>query len=423
VAAGPRPIRIAIALAAFALAWPATACAETFALASNVEARGLIAGPFITGAGDVWESQSGVMLTNHTGVSSVLAPPDAPNWDNLVDLTWFGAGWWAQARPSGVFAGRIGGGLRELAPLGRCNPGSPQLPPAAAQYAITGEHLYALLPAACFSKASPDGGVVLDIDLHSHRTHVLAHVAGTLDYIAASGKYVAIAYTRRPAGAASGAAPNVRPQEPQLFVRVLDAATGELVNQVKPPHNLTFAQSNASGLQVDNHGDVLVGAGCCAASPGMLARVAQPAEITHWWWAKPRSSVGTEAELGRDAVLSDGRVAFLSHETGGAQDETIDVRDLLDGATSELVSFLGTASADGVALSGDTLVWAQQSTVLDVTSGPAAGGGSFTSCVPVELGPVELASVDLREIRSSPVLVTGAPIPPQYRNEPPCIEA
>jgi hypothetical protein len=260
--------------------------------------------------------------------------------------------------------------------------------------------------------------VVLEIDLRSRRRRVLARLAGTADYIAASGNYVAIAYTRRPAGAASGADPSAASQEPQLFVRVLDAATGAQVNQVKPPRTLTFAQRSASGLQVDDHGDVLVSAGCCGASPGMLAHVAQPAEITGWWWAKPRSSVGVEAELGRDAVLSDGRVAFLSQESGGAQDETIAVEDLLDGATSELVSFSGTASADGVALSGDTLVWAQHSTVVSVTT---TGGG--TSCTTVELGPVELESVDLREIRSSPVLVAGAPIPPQYANEPPCIEA
>lgn len=403
------------------LVWPAAPCAATFAT-SSVEARGLTAGPFITDAGDVWDSQSGVMLTNHTGVSSILAPADAPNWDNFVDLTWFGAGWWAQARPSGVLAGRIGGRLRKLALLSRCNPGSPKIPPATAQYAISAGHLYAMLPAPCFANARPDGGVVLEIDLRSRRRRVLARVAGTLDDIAASGKYVAIAYTRRPVGAASRADPNIRLGEPQLFVRVINAATGEQVNQVKPPRTLVFAQSNASGLQVDNHGDVLVTAGCCAA-PGMLAHVAQPAEITQWWWAKPRSSVGIEAELGRDAVLSDGRVAFLSHESGGAQAETIDVRDLLDGATSELVSFSGTASADGVALSGDTLVWAQQSTVVHVTTGAIAGGGSFTSCVPIELGPVELESAGLREVRTFPVRVAGAPIPPQYANEPPCIEA
>ena len=50
--------------------------------------------------------------------------PDAPNWDGFVDLAWFGRDWWAVARPSGVFAGRIGGPLRELPLLHKCNPGS-----------------------------------------------------------------------------------------------------------------------------------------------------------------------------------------------------------------------------------------------------------------------------------------------------------
>ncbi len=302
MAAGSRPIRIAIALAASMLVWPAAPCAATFAT-SSVEARGLTAGPFITDAGDVWDSQSGVMLTNHTGVSSILAPADAPNWDNFVDLTWFGAGWWAQARPSGVLAGRIGGRLRKLALLSRCNPGSPKIPPATAQYAISAGHLYAMLPAPCFANARPDGGVVLEIDLRSRRRRVLARVAGTLDDIAASGKYVAIAYTRR---SVARGIPS-RPEHPARRTTVLrarhqrrDGRTGQPVN---PPPTPGISQSNASGLQVDNHGDMLRDRPAAAQRPGCSRMSRNQIRSPNGDRQSRRSSVGIEAELGRDAVI------------------------------------------------------------------------------------------------------------------------
>jgi hypothetical protein len=86
------------------------------------------------------------------------------------------------------------------------------------------------------------------------------------------------------------------------------------------------------------------------------------------------------------------------------------------------VVFSGSAGPDGLALSGEDRAWAQQSTVFNVSGGPAAGGGSFEECKEVPLGPVELASLNLCDTPSPPVLVSGVPIPPQYANEPPCIE-
>jgi len=121
-------------------------------------------------------------------------------------------------------------------------------------------------------------------------------------------------------------------------------------------------------------------------------------------------------------VLSDGRVAFLSTDAGDPESMTIDVRNLLAGTTRTVVVFSGSVSANSLALSGNELAWVQQSTVVNVLSGTAPGGGSFESCTPVPLSPIELASLDLRDIPSSPVLVRGVPIPPQYANEPPCIE-
>jgi hypothetical protein len=400
-------------LAVLILAWPVAASAVLPAEGSSVDAPGLVAGPFITDAGLVWEGSDGVTLTDTAGSSSILAPPDAPNRDNLTDLAWFGQDWWVIARPSGVAAGRIGGPLRGLPLLRGCNPGSTTLTPDvdAEQYAVSGDHLYAALPSGCLPRRAAPFGELVDIDLRSHRWRVLAPMPGTLAYIAASGKYLALAYWRSPPRSTG---------ERRLFVRVLHAATGALVNQITPPASVGDVRANGiSGIQVDDHGDVLVTAGCCGSSPGQLAHVAQPPERRGWWWARAGSTVGHETHLGSDAVLSDGRVAFSSAEASGLERMTIDVTNLLAGTTQTVVVFSGSVSAYGLALSGDELAWAQQSTVLNVTVGPIAGGGS--SCVPVPLSPVELASVDLRET-SPPVLVTGVPIPPQYANEPPCIQ-
>jgi hypothetical protein len=409
-------IPVALVVAVLMLAEPVVASAVAPAENSSVDAPGLTAGPFITSAGLVWESSHGIVLTNSAGRSKVLARPDAPNWDNFADLAWFGREWWAVARPSGVFAGRIGGQLRALPLLRKCNPGSTSIKPGVlvTQYAVSGEHLYAALPSVCLARHGAPFGEVVDIDLRSRRWRVLAPMPGTLAYLAASGKYLALAYWRSPPR------PTV---ERRLFVRVLDAATGVLINQITPPPSSGgIGPNSVSGIQVDDHGNVLVTAGCCGASPGQLAHVAQPLERKGWWWARAGSTVGHETHLGSDAVLSDGRVAFLSTDAGSPEGMTIDVRNLLAGTTKTVVVFTGSVSANSLALSGNELARAQQSTVLNVVSGPAPGGGSFESCTPVALSPLELASLNLRDIPSSPVLVRGVPIPPQYTNEPSCIE-
>lgn len=399
------------------LAWPVSASAVLPADGSSVDAPGLTAGLSITGAGLVWESSAGVMLTNFADRSAVLAAPDAPNWDNAVDLAWFGPEWWVLARPSGVFAGRIGGSLRELPVLGKCNPGSTSLTGgvSAVQYAVSGEHLYVVLPSGCLARRAAPFGEVVDFDLRSRRWHVITPMPGTLDYMAASGKYLALAYWRDSPRSSA---------ERRLFVRVLDAATGALVNQITPPPNPGGVGPNsASGIQVDDYGDVLVTTGCCGAYPGQLAHIAQPAEIKGWWWASAGATAGHETQLGSDAVLSDGRVAYLSNDASNPQGMTIDVRNLLAGTTRTVVLFSGSAVANSLALSGNGLAWAQQSTVLNVVRGPTAGGGSFEECKDVPLSPPELASLDLRDVPSPPVVVSGVPIPPQYANEPSCIEA
>ena len=133
--------------------WPVAASARP--PTRDIDAPGLLSGPFITSRGLAWESRRGIMLTTATGRSTVLAPPDAPNWDGFDDMAWLGQNWWALARPSGVFAGRIGGALRELPSLRRCNPGSRRIPRSAVTYAVSDGHLYAALPAYCLPPAEP----------------------------------------------------------------------------------------------------------------------------------------------------------------------------------------------------------------------------------------------------------------------------
>jgi hypothetical protein len=362
------------------------------------------------------------MLTSAAGRSTVLAPPDAPNGDGVHDLAWFGQNWWALARPSGVFAGRIGGGLRELPSLRRCNPGSPTIPPGVATYAVWGRHIYAALPERCLPlrRASREVVVVMAIDLRTRRSHVLARIPGSLGELAASGKYLALAYWRR-SRSSSAAGPNSPTQQPRLFIRVLNASTGALIRQVLPPPSVPASEPrNVSGIQVDSHGDILVTSE--SGAPGELAHTARPfMPPPVWWWARAGSSVGHEAHLGRDAVLSKGRVAFFSREGSDRNGAPIVVKDLLDGATRTVVGFSGSVSATSLALHGSRLAWAQQSIVISVVSSETAQG-LFYSCTPVPLSSVELASLQLRDLPSSPLVVTGAPIPPQYANEPGCVE-
>ena len=171
------------------------------------------------------ESQGGIMLTDPAGKSRVLAPPDEPNGDGSVDLAWFGLDWWAEARPSGVFAGQIGGALRGVSLLRKCDPGSPKGPPGNALDAVSGEHLYAALPAACSSDRRAPLGAVLDIDVRSRHWHGLSpasrelpmqsqHLEGSRSGLLA------------PSAAINPISPVHALHEPTAVFRVLNAATG-----------------------------------------------------------------------------------------------------------------------------------------------------------------------------------------------------
>ena len=413
-------ILLALVAGVLMFTWPLAASAHS--AGRNLDAPGLLSGPFITADGLVWESRSGVMLTSASGRSSVLARPGAPNWDGLDDLAWFGQNWWALARPSGVFGGRIGGALRKLPSLRKCNPGSPTIPPDLAKYAVSDGHLYAALPEHCLPpRGAPREVVVMAIDLRSRRSHVLARIPGSLGEMAASGKYLALAYWRTPRSPRKPT-PTKPSQQPRLFVRVLNAATGALVNQVAPPPSARASElSNGSAIQVDSYGDVLIGSE--SGAPGELAHIAQPfMPPPVWWWARAGSTVGHEVRLGRDAVLSQGRVVFFSPEGVNSKGAPIVVKDLLNGATRTVVSFSGSVSATSLALYGNRLAWVQQSTVTSVVISETAQART-ESCTQVALSPIELVSLELRELSRFPLVVSGAPIPPQYANEPVCAES
>ena len=321
-----------------------------------------------------------------------------------------------------MFAGRIGGALRELPSLRKCNPGSPSIPPDVARYAVSDAHLYAALPEHCLPpRGAPREVVLMAIDLRSRRSHVLARVPGNQGDVATSGKYLALAYWRSPRSP-TRPSPSSPTQAPRLFVRVLNATTGALVNQVAPPPGTRASEvRNLSSIQVDNHGDILVTSE--PGAPGELAHIAQPFRPPPvWWWARAGSTIGHEIRLGTDAVLSEGRVAFFSPQEGDRNGAPIVVEDLLDAATRTVVAFSGSVSATSLALHGTRLAWVQQSTVISVVRSETAQGRT-ESCTPVPLSPVELASLELRDLPPSPLVVTGAPIPPRYANEPVCVES
>ncbi len=404
---------------------PGPASAALPADGSSLDAPGLSAGPFITAEGLVWEGPDGTMLTRADGRSSVLAPPGPlppSNGEYVADFAWFGRAWWVHALASGVFGGRIGGPLRRLPLPEWCVPGSTGVGSErdGELFAVSGARLYVALQPPCFVRRSAPHGVVLTIDLRSGRSHVLAALPGALGYMAAAGRYLALAYHPAPRHRTARPGPTQPSPEPGLAVRILDTASGKQLGSVSPPAPVGESRRDEpSGVQVDERGDVLVTLNCCDASPGVLGHIAQPYFPPHeWWWAKPGARVGQPARRGSDPVLSDGRVAYLSQASVWGVHNEIDVTDLRDGFTRTAVSFDGSAAALGLAFSGNGLAWTQWSSVLDVIDAPGT-----ESCVQVALTPVQLASLDLRRLPAAPVKVAGVPIPPQYAHEPPCIEA
>jgi len=368
------------------------------ASAGSLTASGLAAGPLITDAGLVWEGSTGVVLTRANGTTSVLAARGMPNWDNYIDQAWFGSRWWAIAGSNGVLGGRIGGRLKPLRALARCNLGSKVAPVDLAGstsrpvLAISGEDLLAALPRSCAPRGSAPETLVR-VDLRTGASRAIARLSGVAESIVAAGRYVALALTKstRPARGHEAVSHEV--------VRVLDARTGALVRQIKPP----VEDEGGAPIQIDAAGDVL--GGCCETATRELAQVAQPVRIERYWWAPAGAKVGVQIQLGEDAVLSDRRVAYRGWGATGGR--VINVRDMRRGQTRTVVTFTGAAQPAELALSENELAWEQQSFGLLTPPG---------ACLPIELTPPQLMSIDLLTVSGGPLVVVG-PEPPALQHQ------
>ncbi len=363
--------------------------------AAPVVASGFADGPLVTDEGLVWDGLAGVELTRANETTSVLTQTDAPNWDNFVDQAWFGSRWWAIAGTGGVRGGPIGGPLKSVPSLARCNPGSKAVildGVSAAAFEISGEDLVAALPPACAPRGHRGRWTLVRIDLRTRRLHVIAGLPAKAISLAVAGRYVAVALRRR--------LPIRSRPELGEFVRVLDARTGGFVRQIAPPPEL---RESGGTIQLDTAGDVL--AGCCLRTGRELARVAGPPRfIEPYWWAPAGAKQGTAIQLGARAVLSDGRIAYLSEEG-----EAIDIRDMHNGTTLKAVAFAGTASPGGLAFSGETLAWEQQS--FGTLTPPNA-------CIPTPLTSPQLMSTELSTLSRGPLVVVGPEGPPLQH---PCV--
>ena len=259
---------------------------------------------------------------------------------------------------------------------------------------VSDEDLFAVLPTACLRNRHAAAYTLLRIDLRTRSSRAIAALPGGAESLAAAGRYVAVAVPEPEAGSPSA------PASRRERVLILSARTGALVRRVAAP-----AEGEPfEDLQIDAAGDVL--AGCCGARPGELARAAQPPMVSRYWWAPAGASAGRTIQLGQDPVLSDGQIAYLgSGESGDGF--AIQVVDPRDRRTRTAVTFSGTASPGGIALSGDELAWEQQSYVEVETTEPTGA----ERCSPLDLTEPQLQSIDLRTPRRGPIAVVGPPAP------------
>jgi len=380
----------AAALLALTLA-PPRASAALPPEGSALTAAGFTSGPLIAEAGLVWQGISGIVLTHGDGATVLLAAAGTSTGASERDQAWFGSRWWAYADAEAVRSGPIGGPLARLPVLARCNPydsTSPVSPTAA------GENLFVVLPRACMRNRHAAAYTLLRIDLRTRSSRAIAALPDGAESLAAAGRYVAVAVPGPGAGSPSARASR------REGVRILNARTGALVRRVAAP-----AEGEPfEDLQIDAAGDVL--AGCCGARPGHLARVAQPPIISRYWWAPAGARVGTTIPAGQDPVLSDGRISYLGSAAAGGE-FGIQVMEARDRQVRTAVTFSGTASPGGIALSGNELAWEQQSSV-EAEMLLATGG---YGCSPIELSEPQLESIDLATPRRGPVAVVGPPAP------------
>jgi|GEM_PF-3709252 hypothetical protein len=349
------------------------------------------------------------MLTSPTGATRALAG------GNAKTLTSSSSKWIVVVRAHGVQAGLLRGPLRSLTALAGCTVvraptnGPPSAAPAL--MSLAGSVLYAVVESRCLHRPGIAPQTLIAVSLPSGVWRPLARVSESLASLASSPKRVALAYLQEGTG------------ERTLTVMVLDSRSGRHIYSASFG-SLGVRPRDTLLADVDDAGDVLVTAS------GFIP----PGWHTEGWWATPRQPSAHELgsivtanvvhsssrsplpqQVGGAASLSAGRIAYAT--VGATSGEQIKVLDLRSGAIRPVVDLEGFLGVLGVDLSGDELAWAQQGSRLEGGS-EVRGGGVFTHCQWVTLGPVQLTSVALRDLPLQP-LHMGALLPPGYR--PPCI--
>lgn len=389
------------------------------ARAAVVDAGGFIAGPRITSTGLLWLTPAAQMLTTSGGDTEKLT-------GGIVPVTSPSSNWVALAGPRGVEAGRLGQTLTPVAALHRCPPftesslGSRSEARLDPLLAITGSILYALVDPACLRARSLAPSVLVAVSLRSGGLHVVAPIpAHNAVALAAAGSRLAVSYA-----STAVAPPNEEPQV-TLTTVVMGSRRGRAAYETSTPLGGVY-RLGALDTQVDADGDVLVTDSSTAAGPISGSSAG--------WWASPADPSGqslealsggatvieglpnnvASADLGA-AALSAGQIAYLT----GAQyyGEQIHVLTIATGATRTVAEFPGVVHVEGLDLSGNELAWAQQSGVPVSAEGPAPNGGHLFTCTEETIGPHQLTSLDLRYLRSAPIIV-GPPLP--AADEPPC---
>ncbi len=331
--------------------------------------------------------------------------------------------WEARVSNGHVLAGRLGGRLRQVAPLRRClplRPASGAIGPSAQAsellLAISGERLFAVVDPRCLHRAGYGRAAIIAINLKTRSWSLLIPIpAGAIGLAAAEGRL-----------AVTLASTTASPRAARATVVVYDTHTQRRLFRISVPQTQERVLSLVTA--VDSLGDVLVTVTNHHPPPSTQA--------SSGWWATPRSpaahalpalittgpaisSSGARGEPPRTgaAALSDGRVAYATGS--GYEGERIEVLNVRNRRTRTVIQMRSEMWLLGLDFAGDALTWAQQSAVPEGSGGPVPGGGTYFSCVIKPLGPAELRFVDLRSVTASG-LVVGEPLP--AADQPPCTQ-
>jgi hypothetical protein len=365
------------------------------------DAPKFVAGPRITGAGLIWLSSTGQMLTGSTGVNRRLSsgPP--------LPLSSPDSKWEAQESRRGVGVGEIGVGLSRIAPLRRCPPlratGSGQRILTETRpmlLAVSGERLFAIVDPTCLHRHGYGHAAILVEDLGARVWKLLASVPTGALSLAAAGERLAIAHVSKASASTA--------EEGELTVGVYNSRTGRRIFRVASA--LTARQLTPPRTAVDDLGDVLV--------METTHRPIPAPRGSSGWWASPGRPVAHrllhELSPSGAAAISHGRIAYATG--GGYSGETIKLLNLRTGRARTAVHLQGEAGLLGLDLSPDDLAWAWQNTV-PVGTRQLVGGGVLITCSIVPVGDAKLMSIRIRSL-PVPGITIGKPLPAV--DQPPC---